>query len=145
MIHYVYALVIVLVSAYLLAAHSRRVQVRTVLLHAVFVTVALVAIADSLGWAKPVWLEWREEARDLRPVAVQYRPGDAIYVWTGDLVPRVYRLPWSAELARALQTRPDRSSARLRRDARDGSWVLYPEFPEEPPPKNPPSDEEPPR
>jgi len=65
---------------------------------------ALAGAVETLGRSRPIWAEWRP-VTEATVLGAHYDPGNAIYVWA--LIgsePRAYRLPWSEETARKMQT-----------------------------------------
>lgn len=127
-----YIAIITLLTALVLMQGRKWVTKRDVILHAALVIVILALAADPMGRAKPPWAEWRN-LNGMRISAAQYHPGEAIYIWTVGPPPRVYVLPWDAQMARRTQQTMEKGQAVLYQDgfmAFGVRPIVPPEMPE---------------
>lgn len=119
----------VLAAAVLWFGHASRWGV---VLYALAFAAAGIGAVDVMGVPKPRWSEWRPVGEVL---ALDYRPGIAIYVWLAGNPPRAYSLPWSEDTAREAQEQT-RKGIPLWMDYENQQPVFYPM----PQPSDPPKE-----
>lgn len=80
------------------------------------------ALAESLGRAKPMSIAWEIDSdREYLALGARMVQDVGIWIWldTGDPEPRSYRIPWSNEMANAIQKAMDMAP-----DGMEGQFIV---------------------
>ncbi len=108
LIFFIVAGVLVAILAKITIWSPRRLWVKLTALGvtALFLPLSYMAFSDLLSRPKPVQVEWLQKGlKEAEVLAVQFREGEAIYLWLGLGAlsePRAYALPWSDQAAQQL-------------------------------------------